>query len=154
MANYKPQLIGSEATAKTFDGYQVALNTNGTLQTGGESKLTFTLSQNGKPITDLEPYLGELGHTVVLGEDTLGFIHEHPTENVNAPQAGKVDFMIDFPMAGTYKVFTQFQKAGKVFTTDFVVTVARGTASSNSMQGMDMTMPGMDHSINYTENLH
>ncbi|MHB8710142.1 MAG: hypothetical protein ACYC6X_01155 [Minisyncoccota bacterium] len=147
LANYKPQAIGTEEKTKTFDGLQVTLNTHGTPTSGAESMLMFSLSQNGKPVTDLESYLGALGHAVVLREGNLDFIHAHPSEDVNAKQTGNVDFMVDFPEAGKYKVFTQFQRAGKVITTDFVVTVTQGATSPDSMQGMDMqSMPGMDHS--------
>ncbi len=139
-ANYTPQALGSLEKTKTFNGYQVALSSDQTLISGKEVMLTFKLKENGKPVTDLEEYLGALGHTVVLREGTLDFIHAHPMEDVNAPQTGKVDFMVDFPEAGRYKVFTQFQRAGKVFTTDFVVSVAQGGNMS------DMNMPGIDHS--------
>ncbi len=147
LANYKPQAIGTEEKTKTFDGLQVTLNTHGTPTSGAESMLMFSLSQNGKPVTDLESYLGALGHAVVLREGNLDFIHAHPSEDVNATQTGNVDFMVDFPEAGKYKVFTQFQKGGKVITTNFVITVDQG-ANSGSMEGMDMmqSMPGMDHS--------
>ena len=150
LANYKPQAIGTEEKTKTFDGMQVTLNTHGTPTSGAESMLMFNLSQNGKPVTDLESYLGALGHAVVLREGNLDFIHAHPSEDVNAKQTGNVNFMVDFPEAGKYKVFTQFQRGGKVITTNFVITVAQG-ASGDSMEGMDMrgmnmSMPGMDHS--------
>ena len=148
LANYKPQSIGTEEKTKTFDGLHVTLNTHGTPTSGAESMLMFSLSQNGKPVTNLQPYLGALGHAVVLREGNLDFIHAHPSEDVNATQTGNVDFMVDFPEAGKYKVFTQFQKDGKVITTNFVVTVAQGNDSMQGMdmQGMDMSMPGMDHS--------
>ncbi len=67
-------------------------------------------------------------------------------EDVTAKQTGKVDFMVTFPEGGKYKIFTQFQRGGKVFTTDFVVTVAEGT-STNPMEGPNMQMQGMDHSM-------
>lgn len=143
-ANYTPQPIGSQEPSKTFEGHQVILSTGKTLESGAESMLTFDLKQNGKEITDLEPYLGALGHSVILREGNLDFIHAHPMEDVNVKQNGKVDFMVDFPEAGTYKVFSQFQRGGKVFTTDFVVSVAQGTGSA-STSSMDMSMPGMKH---------
>ncbi len=144
-ANYTPQPIGTQERSKTFGGYTVALSTDKPLQSGAESMLTFDLKQNGKAITDLEPYLGALGHSVILREGNLDFIHAHPMEDVSKPQNGKVDFMVDFPEAGTYKVFTQFQRGGKVFTIDFVVSVAQGT-STDAMPGMNMqSMPGMQH---------
>lgn len=139
---YKPQTIGTGETSKTFDGYQVSLNTHGTPMSGQENMLMFTLMQNGKPVTNLEPYLGALGHSVILREDTLDFIHAHPVEDVNAKQTGNVDFMVDFPEAGKYKVFTQFQINGKVTTTNFVISVSKGEAGQ-SMESMNMS--GMNH---------
>ncbi len=139
-AKYAPQPLGSQENVKTFDGYKVSLGTHGSLVSGSESMLMFSLSQNGKPITDLEPYLGALGHSVILREGNLDFIHAHPMEDVNSQQTGTVDFMVDFPEAGVYKVFTQFQRAGKVFTTDFVVSVSQGTANTSSMSGMNHSM--------------
>ncbi len=139
-ANYTLKALGSEEKSKTFDGYQVALSFDQALVSGKEVMLTFNLKQNGKPITDLEEYLGALGHAVILREGNLDFIHAHPMEDAKRPQTGEVGFMVNFPETGRYKVFTQFQRAGKVFTTDFVVTVGQG---SDSMQ----SMPGMDHSM-------
>ncbi len=138
--SYKPKNIGTEEKTKTFDGYQVALETHGALVSGQESMLMFDIFQNGKPVTDLEEYLGALGHSVILREGTLDFIHAHPMEAKN--QNGTLSFMVNFPEAGKYKVFTQFQRSGKVFRADFVVGVAQGA------QAPDMSMPGMDHSIN------
>lgn len=138
-SDYTPQPIGSGEQTKTFDGHQISFATNGALTTGMESMLMFNLSQNGKPVTDLEQYLGALGHSVILRESTLDFIHAHPIEIAN--QNGTVSFMVSFPEVGKYKVFTQFQRAGKVFVTDFVVSVAQGANMP------DMNAPSMDHSV-------
>lgn len=138
-SSYSPQPIGTEEKSKTFDGMLVSLATHGTPTSDAENMLMFSLKDvNGKPVTDLQPYLGALGHSVILREGNLDFIHAHPMEDVSATQNGAVDFMVNFPEAGKYKVFTQFQRDGKVITTNFVLTVA---------QGMDMTMPGMNHSM-------
>lgn len=138
-ANYTPQMLGSEERTKTFGDYQVTFSTDKTLMSGVQSMITFNLKQNGKPVTDLQEYLGALGHSVILREGNLDFIHAHPMEDVTTDQDGKVDFMVDFPEAGKYKIFTQFQRNGKVFTTDFVVSVIQGANSSGS------SMPGMNH---------
>jgi hypothetical protein len=140
-ANYTPAALGSEERAKTFEGYQVTLSTDQALVSGKESALTFNLKQNGKPIIDLEEYLGALGHSVILREGNLDFIHAHPMEDINRPQTGEVGFMVDFPEAGKYKVFTQFQRAGKVFTTDFMVSVSEGAKDSGT------SAPSMNHSM-------
>ncbi|MBI4836595.1 MAG: hypothetical protein HY817_05030 [Candidatus Abawacabacteria bacterium] len=144
--NYHPQAIGAEEKVKTFEGYQVSLDTGTPLQSSKEAKLAFDLKQNGKSVTDLQEYLGALGHTVILREGTLDFIHAHPVESINQQQSGKVNFMVHFPEAGKYKIFTQFQRAGKVVTTDFVVSVAQGEEDSG-MIDMGTKMPGMNHSM-------
>ncbi len=133
--NYTPEGLGSEDKVKTFDSYQVSLSSDKALVSGKEVKLTFNLKQSGKPITDLEEYLGALGHAVILRESNLDFIHAHPLEDASKTQTGEVGFMVNFPEAGRYKVFTQFQRAGKVFTTDFLVSVALGTGA-DSTEGM------------------
>lgn len=145
LGNYKQQEIGDTTSTKTFDGYQFNLSrTPEQLATGREFTLTYTVTQNGKAVKDLEKYLGALGHGVILHEGNLQFIHAHPTEDPTKPQTGKVNFVVDFPEAGKYKVFTQFQKDGKVITTDFVVSVIQGQA--NSQEGtMTHTAPVMTH---------
>ena len=137
---YVPVALGNEEKTKSFDGYKVFLNTRDQLISGQESMLMFSISQNGKQVIDLQEYLGALGHSVILKEGTLDFIHAHPVESVN--QNGAVSFMVTFLEAGKYKVFTQFQRNGKVFTTDFVVSVAQGM---NSVEGA--STHGMDHLI-------
>lgn len=145
LANYKQVAIGNTTTTKTFDGYQFALTkTPLQLATGSENKLTFTITQNDKPVKDLEKYLGALGHSVILSEGDLQFIHAHPVEDPTKPQTGNVNFMVDFPEAGKYKVFTQFQKDGKVITTDFVVIVVLGQANGQG-GAMMHTAPAMTH---------
>ena len=136
---YSPQSLGSEERTKTFGNQQAVLTTSEPLQAGTTAVLSFQLTEDGKPVTDLEEYLGALGHSVILREDTLDFIHAHPMEAAGAAQDGQVDFMVTFPEAGKYKVFTQFQRNGEVFTTDYVVSVETG-------QDMHSSMPGMDHS--------
>ena len=144
--SYTPALLGSEEKIKTFDGYQVTLGSYSPLQKGTEGMLTFDILQNGKKVTNLEPYLGSLGHSVILRERTLDFIHAHPVEDVSAKQNGTVSFMVDFPEAGKYKVFTQFQRGGKVITTDFVVSVAEGsTQGGNPMEGQAPASGHMMH---------
>ena len=138
-STYNPQSIGSEEKTKTFEGYGISLATHGALKSGVESMLMFSISKNSKPVTDLQEYLGALGHSVILKEGTLDFIHAHPL--AMGTQNGTVSFMVDFPEAGKYKVFTQFQRVGKVFTTDFVVSVAQGANIS------DTSKPRMDPSM-------
>jgi hypothetical protein len=140
---YAPQPIGTTETTKIFEGYTVTLATDPKAPLSGTDMLMFTISKNGKPVTDLQDYLGALGHSVILKESTLDYIHTHAVETPTSNQNGTIMFHVEFPSAGNYKVFMQFQDQGKVITTDFVVPVKQGSPvqSSPSMHTMsDGTM--------------
>ena len=60
----------------TVDGYTVTLA--GDLVPGTASKLTLSVSRDGRPVTDLQPYLGAYGHLVALRDGDLAYLHVHP----------------------------------------------------------------------------
>ena len=41
-------------------------------------ELTLRVSRDGRPVTDLQPYLGAYGHLVVLRDGDLAYLHVHP----------------------------------------------------------------------------
>ncbi len=105
---------------KIADGVEVTLD-NDHPAVGEEVELNFRLADAGtkEPIADLEPYLGAVGHVVILSEDTNQYLHVHPTgELAKGPEA---KFMTAFPQSGTYKIWAQFQRDGKVLTVSYVV---------------------------------
>ncbi len=67
-------------TPKTIDGFTIALDTEGAIKAGGNAHMAFTLSKDGKPVTTLRPYLGAMGHLVIISEDGTQFVHAHPHE--------------------------------------------------------------------------
>lgn len=75
----------------------------------------------GKPVTDLEPYLGAMGHLVVISADGREYAHAHPVAT-KAP-SGEVSFVAHFAKSGLYKGWGQFQRAGSVRTVPFVIEV-------------------------------
>ena len=140
---YEQQPLGSEEKSKVFNGIQATLSTHGPLVAEKESMLMFSLSENGVPVTDLQEYLGALGHTVILKEGTLDFTHTHPLEAKE--QNGVVSFMVHFPSSGKYKAFTQFQREGKVFLTEFVLAVAEEGEEKAEEGFSEMDHEGMGH---------
>jgi hypothetical protein len=98
-----------------------------TLLPGVHSHLLLRLSREGRPLSDLEPYLGAMGHCVVISEDTQTYLHCHPEQLLGpAPDARggpDVAFHTRFPKPGRYKLWAQFQRAGQVIIADFVVEV-------------------------------
>ena len=89
---------------------------------GEVSKITFELlDSRNQPVTDLQPYLGAMGHLVILSADGKLYVHAHPNEG-QTPN-GAVQFAAHFPQAGIYKAWGQFQRAGQVDTVPFVLQV-------------------------------
>ncbi|MFB6366047.1 hypothetical protein ACFCP7_18600 [Paenibacillus elgii] len=115
--------IEPESTlVKTVDGKEVTLAIDH-LIAGMDANLTFTIrdAASKQPVTNLQPYLGAVGHVVILSDDAEQYLHVHPMEEkVSGPDA---KFMTKFPKSGIYKLWGQFQHEGKVFTVPFVVKV-------------------------------
>ncbi|SDK04690.1 hypothetical protein [Streptomyces indicus] len=122
---YEPQPL-PEATGSARTGaYTVTLD--GALRAGQASELTLTVSRDGRPVTDLEPYLAAYGHLVALRVGDLGYLHVHPEgepgDGVTAP-GPEISFMAVAPTAGTYRLFLDFQHEGVVRTAEFTVRTA------------------------------
>lgn len=131
--NYTPQSLSIGTMTKTFEGYDITLSTDPTsLSTSSTGMLSFTIKKDGRLVTDLEPYLAALGHSVVIRENTLDYIHAHAIQEPSAIQTGIIDFHTDFPSGGKYKVFTQFKHNEKVITSDFVISVEDSVSTKPS----------------------
>ena len=102
----------------------------GGLVAGRDEKLVYrvTESRSGAPISDIEPYLGAWGHTLIMSEDTLQLVHAHPVEAVpqSAGATGGPDltFKALLPAPGTYRLWTQLKRGGDVRTVMFTIAVA------------------------------
>jgi hypothetical protein len=135
---YKPlSPIVDTATSKTSEGLTIDYFFGSTPRAGAQLDYGLTISDpNIDAQVQLESYLGAMGHGVIIKESTLDFIHTHAEgmmmegmDMSSAEHAGHVgepdtiDFSTTFPEPGTYKIFTQFQHKGKVFTTDYVIKV-------------------------------
>jgi len=143
----------SKPEVKSGATYEVALMPMPTpLKAGQDSMLHFQIRDaKGKPVKDLQPYLGAMGHCVILSNDTTKYLHSHPMatgvshdmskmggmdmskmSKTPAPKSGGPDviFHTNFPEAGRYKVWGQFQHKGKIITSAFVVNVAAGSTAA------------------------
>jgi hypothetical protein len=95
----------------------------------GESSVRFDFKgSNGQLLGDLEPYLGAMGHLVVVNTVDGDYAHAHPDEKAAGP--GAVTFIVHFNKEGTYKGWGQFKRQGAVFDIPFLVKVGPGQASS------------------------
>lgn len=128
----KPVALVPDAKApKALGKYSVSLDTNGALVTDAPSLLRYTVSRDGVPVADLEPYLGAMGHLIVVSQNLRSFVHSHPKEASPAPKKGGpvVEFEAHFDRPGRYKAWAQFQHKGEVLTFPFTFDVAPANRS-------------------------
>lgn len=89
-------LIKSDSSTKELKGKKVTFN-RPQLISGKPATLSFDLNDR-----NLLPYLGALGHVVILDEQGKHFIHVHPTSN------DQTNFSAQFPFTGFYKLWAEF----------------------------------------------
>lgn len=121
---FQPRPLPAAATTTTVDGYTVKLD--GQLTAGGESKLALSVSRDGRPVTDLQPYLAAYGHLVVLRAGDLAYLHVHPAGSLGdgTTTAGpQVEFYATAPSPGRYRLYLDFQHQGTVRTAELTVDV-------------------------------
>ena len=86
-----------------------------TSEAGKQAKLTLTVAKDGKPVTDLEPYLAAYGHLVALREGDLAYLHVHPDgepgDGTTKP-GPSITFFAEVPSAGRYRLYLDFKHGG------------------------------------------
>ncbi|MFD0362128.1 hypothetical protein ACFQZZ_11820 [Nocardia sp. GCM10030253] len=145
--NYDARPLPAPATTSTVGGYTVTMN--GAVTPGQTSTITLSVSRDGKPVTDLQPYLAAYGHLVALRAADLGYLHVHPEGHPGdgiTPAGPGITFAVTAPSAGDYRLFLDFQHEGVVRTAEFTLTVAPGTtANTPADNGHGTTLePGND----------
>ncbi|GAA3828498.1 hypothetical protein [Nocardioides panacisoli] len=120
--DYRPAERRPESRTATVGDYRVTLH--GDLAAGEDALLTLTVTEDGRPVTDLQPYLGAYGHLVALREGDLAYLHVHPD---GEPGDGSTDpgpdvvFHAEVPSAGRYHLYLDFRHRGVVRTAAFTV---------------------------------
>lgn len=120
--NYQPRPLPAAATTTTVDGYTVTLH--GAPVPGEPSELTLSVSRDGRPVTDLQPYLGAYGHLVALRAADLAYLHVHPmgeADDPATPAGPDIGFHTTLASAGEYRLFLDFKHADVVRTAEFTL---------------------------------
>jgi len=108
-------LPAPKPTADAGDGYEVSVEGEG-------GDVAFTVTRDGEPVDDVAPYLGADGPLVALREGDLGFLHTHPSGEPGGP----IEFGVEYPSPGRYRLFLQFKHDGEVRTAAFTREVGDG----------------------------
>lgn len=138
----------SKGQSETVQAYQASVKQNTTLQPNktlvrnvGENRvslrigskitakqetvLTFSFQDinTKKPVTNLQPYLGSIGHVFTLNQDGNKYVDAYPIDaKVKGPN---VAFRVTFPEPGVYKIWGEFQRNNQVITVPFVIEVGK-----------------------------
>jgi hypothetical protein len=129
---YDPRPLPAPARTAQVDGYRVELA--GDLKPGTASKVILTVSSDGRPVTDLQPYLGAYGHLVALRGGDLAYLHVHPDGEPGdgrTPAGPEVTFYAEVPSAGMYRLYLDFQHNGQVRTAEFTVDAGGSPAPAS-----------------------
>lgn len=113
----------------------------------GHMNFHLTDSATKRPITDLQTYLAAFGHTLIMSEDMVDYVHSHPIDVISQgnddgsppqfvipPDADRatleamrggpdVTFEGLMPKPGNYRAWTQFRRNDKVHTFSFTFHV-------------------------------
>jgi hypothetical protein len=125
-------LVPDRVLRKAVGNMSVTLDLpEGGLVAGRNETLVYHMidARTGASVTDIEPYLGAWGHTVVMSEDTHQFVHAHPVETMAADDGAAgggptLTFKAIFPTPGRYRVWTQMKRGGELSTAVFTIAVA------------------------------
>jgi Cupredoxin-like domain len=166
--NFAVNVIGNERAAKDLkvdekfekavENLRVVMKPDSELVSGKELMLDFRVfdAQTDQPVTDLENYLGEKAHFVIISQDLQEFVHAHPMSKDNVKKdehahdnhsahnesdkmaspdsASIVSAHVSFPKASVYKLWAQFKRGGKVINVPFVFDIKAG----KDEKGVDM----------------
>jgi hypothetical protein len=106
------------------------------IKAGEETSLQYTIEKDGKPVTDLNPYLGAAMHLAVVSDELKQYIHAHGTvpgephahhDHMHAKPpktfGPEIESDVVFPAKGTYTIFSQVKHGEKVLLLEFMVNV-------------------------------
>jgi hypothetical protein len=137
------RLVPDTAPTKTVDEITATLAYDPAVFAAGQyGHLNFHLTDtaSGRPVTDLQTYLGAFGHTLIMSEDMVDYVHSHPLDILAKADddGGPPQFLIPpgadleklrggpdvtfeglMPKPGRYRAWTQFRRNDKIYTFAF-----------------------------------
>lgn len=147
LAGDSAHLVPDTVLTKTVDDLTAAVSFDPpAFMAGLYGHLNYRLSDTatGRPVADLQTYLGAFGHTLIMSEDMVDYVHSHPLDILantgddgTPPQftippgadleklRGGPDVTFEglMPRPGLYRAWTQFRRNDKIYTFSFTFNV-------------------------------
>ena len=122
-----PAVPDTEKKEKIVGDVKISMDlSTKTVKTNEETTVAFDLKMvsDDNPVKDLQPFLGEKAHLVVIKKseilNTHDYIHAHAIKD---GEPSVVKFITKFPSAGVYKLWCQFSRKKEVMTVYFWINV-------------------------------
>lgn len=118
----QPARLSANVLSQVARGLRTQL-VAGDVAAGRNGHLTFTVTEasGGRPVADLEPYLGAPAHLFIASADLTETMHAHP--DTTADGGSRLTFDITLPKPGGYRMWLQIQRRGTVITLPFTLIV-------------------------------
>ncbi|CCB71709.1 hypothetical protein [Streptantibioticus cattleyicolor] len=111
----EPVRLPAPAASTQVDGYTVTVK--GEPMAGMAHPLTVSIGKDGRPVTDLQPYLDTYAHLTGFHEGDAAFAHLHPRTKVDGDHGGPdLSFHAELAKPGNWRMFLQFQTGGRLHT--------------------------------------
>jgi hypothetical protein len=119
-----PSSSAPSSSTKQVGEITVALKDPSSLQPRRTLPFAVTLQDSNGPVRDLQPYLGAMGHMIMINEDAQTFVHSHPDErNTDNGRNGEIVFLVRPPKPGRYRIWVEFRRNEKVQVAEFTLEV-------------------------------
>jgi hypothetical protein len=106
------------------DGLDATVSVSGMKSESGTTFRFEITDPAGTPVKDLQPYMGAMGHLVVISQDGKRYVHAHPADDKKSA-TNVVAFEAHFMQDGLYKGWGQFKRQGQVHLVPFVLHVEK-----------------------------
>lgn len=121
--------------------FELAIRPNRPLKMQLPSLFTYTVrDRSGRPVRDLQPFIGAMGHLLAISQDGKEVVHTHALQSATEPSMGADEtlkvtpamvsekgptfsFKLTLDRSGIYKTWAQFARAGRVYTVPFTFLV-------------------------------
>jgi YHS domain-containing protein/plastocyanin len=150
-----PRMAPDKSLTKNVDGYDFSVKVSPPLQAGRQSLLTYSISKDGQPVSDLQPYLAAMGHMMAIHLNGRDVVHTHAVNPGADPQTGlevtpkmateagpQITYKLQLPSGGVYRIWAQFEHNGRVLTVPFTFDVkpnSHGNNQGDTMKSKTLT---------------